>query len=117
LGYCEPEAEQRYRDELPTMSLADRTFSATGFKQAINEALEASDAWTAHVRNRIDKALKARSLPTVEAMRAELERKKAKILKRGRILDEEEFSLVSDLLARPRSTLPPTRRENFPNSC
>lgn len=81
-----------------------------GLKDGINDLLHMSDCFDYRTWRAIDERLAAKGLPSLETLQVLLTRKHLKILKRGRIRNEEEYYLVQNLLGDLTSDLTDAQR-------
>lgn len=84
---------------------APRKNERGGLLDAINDLVHMADSFDYATWKGIDERLAAKGLPSLEQLQAMLARKHAKILKRGRIRDLEEYYLVQNLVSDGTSDL------------
>lgn len=78
-----------------TVKAGDRS----GLMSGINDLLHMSDSFNYETWRGVNERLVAKGLPSLEKLQVMLRQKHLRILKRGRIRDEEEYYIVQDILA------------------
>ena len=92
-------AEEEYRESLAKLKGKERSGISSGVKQGVNDMLAMSEMWDAEIRRKVDEALKGRNLTPLPQMLIRLKGKQIRVLKRGRIKNDEEYYIVAELLS------------------
>jgi len=99
LASVKKEEEQQYEQRQQMLAAsASRRGSTSGLKQAINDLLSHSSFWDRSQRLAVERRLAARKLPKLALLEAMLRKKHEKILKRGKIRNDEEYYLAMEIL-------------------
>ena len=106
-------AEAHYREALAKLKGPDRKGISSGVRQGVNDLLHMAESWSLEKSERVDTALAARRLPSVDEMQAILHQKHTRILKRGRIVTDEEFYIVKELVSDLTSELSKAQRRRL----
>jgi hypothetical protein len=94
-----------FSEEALAASGCTRGQARKGFIQAVNDRISQMEWWSEADRQKVDTLLSARSLPSLRAMEVIVKKKHKRILKRGAIVNDEEYYLVKELLSGPQSDI------------
>lgn len=107
-GLFPADSETRARDDMAKIPRKERASVASGFKQGIRALLGGGLLWPK--ADVVDAALVEKGLPRLEEMRAQMDKSKERMLRRGPIKSDEEFYLAMELLDNLESGLTEAQR-------
>lgn len=104
-----PRPGKIFADEAQARNMPISRRDLDSLKTAVNETLTMAEhgSWRNIVA--VDEALRAEGLPSFDEMRALLSRNEARILRRGRIRNNEEYHIAKELLSDGGSDLRPSQ--------